>query len=328
MFNQEALLVDIKEAIGEGDLVTQMRLMVESEDARIKFLEVIKKHIPIPKNITGEVEQVVYCMEQITGVAEDSRKSLLALIEIIGNLSLRADGSLNSIWAPEPAKQLPLNHGMTGPPPVDLNETYPLLSDNRGIRDREVKRLLGLSVDEARSRPTVVRKALPKDHWLFQPMGDSPAPYRVGYCDLRVLMAKNITAAAKFAIKSTTDGGVVPNFDPDDMVNAFIIGLLGYNTPSGDKTYDINLRAEEPAPPLDHAKHGKGSAEHGPDDNDCPCRGTLSEAACAEAGCGFCRSLRKAIRYAIDQDSMIESVGGKWLFPLAQLEELLKEYEA
>ncbi len=38
-----------------------------------------------------------------------------------------------------------------------------------------------------------------------------------------------------------------------------------------------------------HSTHGRGTAEGGPDDSDCGCRGTVLEAACAEGGCGFCR---------------------------------------
>jgi hypothetical protein len=39
----------------------------------------------------------------------------------------------------------------------------------------------------------------------------------------------------------------------------------------------------------EHAQHGRGD-EDGPHDSDCACRGTPAEAACAAAGCGFCRS--------------------------------------
>lgn len=39
-----------------------------------------------------------------------------------------------------------------------------------------------------------------------------------------------------------------------------------------------------------HAGHGRGSAEDGPDDPDCPCRATPGQRSCAAAGCGFCRA--------------------------------------
>ena len=38
-----------------------------------------------------------------------------------------------------------------------------------------------------------------------------------------------------------------------------------------------------------HLGHGAGTAESGPDDPDCGCRGTRRQRACASAGCGFCR---------------------------------------
>lgn len=41
--------------------------------------------------------------------------------------------------------------------------------------------------------------------------------------------------------------------------------------------------------PVDHATHGRGQPETGPDDPDCPCRGTGLQRRCAQAGCGFCR---------------------------------------
>jgi len=38
-----------------------------------------------------------------------------------------------------------------------------------------------------------------------------------------------------------------------------------------------------------HATHGLGTAD-GPDEPDCPCRGTTEQDQCAIAGCGFCRA--------------------------------------
>jgi len=39
---------------------------------------------------------------------------------------------------------------------------------------------------------------------------------------------------------------------------------------------------------VDHGQHGRGAPDGGPDDPDCPCRGSVLEVACAAAGCGFC----------------------------------------
>ena len=38
-----------------------------------------------------------------------------------------------------------------------------------------------------------------------------------------------------------------------------------------------------------HGDHGRGSAEGGPEEPDCPCRGGPEQTACAKEGCGFCR---------------------------------------
>lgn len=39
-----------------------------------------------------------------------------------------------------------------------------------------------------------------------------------------------------------------------------------------------------------HEGHGTGTAEDGPNESDCSCRETDEQAACAEAGCGFCKA--------------------------------------
>lgn len=40
---------------------------------------------------------------------------------------------------------------------------------------------------------------------------------------------------------------------------------------------------------MNHRDHGRGD-ESGPFEPDCPCRGTLNQAECAKAYCGFCRA--------------------------------------
>lgn len=39
---------------------------------------------------------------------------------------------------------------------------------------------------------------------------------------------------------------------------------------------------------VEHSDHGRGD-DNGPFDEDCPCRETPDQAACAKAGCGFCK---------------------------------------
>ena len=41
---------------------------------------------------------------------------------------------------------------------------------------------------------------------------------------------------------------------------------------------------------IDHSEHGRGDAESGPDESDCPCRETQFKAECASSGCGFCHA--------------------------------------
>ena len=38
-----------------------------------------------------------------------------------------------------------------------------------------------------------------------------------------------------------------------------------------------------------HADHGRGGPD-GPDDSDCPCRGTVNQLVCGQSGCGFCKT--------------------------------------
>jgi hypothetical protein len=42
-----------------------------------------------------------------------------------------------------------------------------------------------------------------------------------------------------------------------------------------------------------HLLHGRGD-DAGPDDEDCPCRGTPTQTMCADMGCGFCVAAEQA----------------------------------
>lgn len=79
---------------------------------------------------------------------------------------------------------------------------------------------------------------LPKDHWLYEPAGEPPAPWRVGKGDDRAAIADKITAAARYAIKGATMSGSDTDFDPDAMVQNMIVGLLGYWTEDGHSSLD------------------------------------------------------------------------------------------
>jgi hypothetical protein len=92
---------------------------------------------------------------------------------------------------------------------------------------------------------------LPKDHWLTQPgYNDPPMPFQVGTGDAelhglgREEWARRIRLAAKYAIRASTMNGKVTDFDPDAMVQNFIVGMLGYWTPDGlSSSSDLTVNA-------------------------------------------------------------------------------------
>ncbi len=76
---------------------------------------------------------------------------------------------------------------------------------------------------------------LPKDHWSTAPgYNVPPMPLRMGTDNPeRRAMNEKITAAARYAIRSATMNGKETDFDPDAMVQNFVVGVLGYHTPDG-----------------------------------------------------------------------------------------------
>ena len=76
---------------------------------------------------------------------------------------------------------------------------------------------------------------LPKDHWLTAAgWNEPPMPWRTGTADpKRQEMAEQIRAAAKYAIRASTYNGKETDFDPDAMVQNFVVGMLGYWTDDG-----------------------------------------------------------------------------------------------
>src|SRR3990167_59999 len=83
----------------------------------------------------------------------------------------------------------------------------------------------------------VISMPLPKTHWLYADDGSyepPPMPMRMGCDDPgRKIRADQIRAAARYAIRAATMKGKEIDFDPDAMVQNFIVGLLGYWTPDG-----------------------------------------------------------------------------------------------
>ena len=77
---------------------------------------------------------------------------------------------------------------------------------------------------------------LPKDYWFVQEgFNVPPMPFRCGTNDeqLRKELTRKIQRAARYAIRASTDNGKEKDFSPDAMVQNFVVGLLGYNTPDG-----------------------------------------------------------------------------------------------
>lgn len=81
----------------------------------------------------------------------------------------------------------------------------------------------------------VISYPLPKDHWSTAPgFNVPPMPMRMGTDDPgRDIKADQIRAAARYAIRASTMNGQESDFDPDAMVQNFVVGMLGYWTPDG-----------------------------------------------------------------------------------------------
>ena len=103
---------------------------------------------------------------------------------------------------------------------------------------------VGGKIDEVGSCPdgsgwATMSLPLPKDHWLTQPgHNEPPMPFRVGTEEQR--SGKNrqewadaIRAAGKYAVRASTTNGKIIDFDPDAMLQNFVVGMLGYWTTDG-----------------------------------------------------------------------------------------------
>jgi hypothetical protein len=96
----------------------------------------------------------------------------------------------------------------------------------------------------------VMSMPLPKDHWLTKPGWNvPPMPLRCGTDHpLRQVRNELVREAARYAIRASTMNGKENDFDPDAMVQNFVVAMLGYHTPDG-----LSSDAEAnpyPVPPL------------------------------------------------------------------------------
>lgn len=92
---------------------------------------------------------------------------------------------------------------------------------------------------------------LPKDHWIYKEgFNVPPMPFRLGtrQSEMRELVSKKIREVAKYAIRASTMNGTEIDFDPDAMVQNFVIGMLGYHTEDG-LSCDASANPPTTAPP-------------------------------------------------------------------------------
>jgi hypothetical protein len=77
---------------------------------------------------------------------------------------------------------------------------------------------------------------LPKDHWLYAEHENvPPMSFKIGLSDERDRLRAHVIESARYAIRASTMNGKIEDFDPDAMVQNFVIGMLGYFTPTGDE---------------------------------------------------------------------------------------------
>jgi hypothetical protein len=80
---------------------------------------------------------------------------------------------------------------------------------------------------------------LPQDHWLYEnrdKLGGNvpPMPFRMGINDpRRQEFNAMVRAAAQYAVRASTMNGRCVDFDPDAMVQNFVVGMLGYHSSDG-----------------------------------------------------------------------------------------------
>lgn len=111
-------------------------------------------------------------------------------------------------------------------------------------RPEDVKRLIEKAGGKVIEGPTplpdgsgfaVASFPLPPDHWLRRRHDNvPPMPFRLGTDDPRHAdYVRKVSEAARYAIRAATMNGQHDDYDPDAMVQNFVVGMLGYHTPDG-----------------------------------------------------------------------------------------------
>ena len=103
----------------------------------------------------------------------------------------------------------------------------------------ELAQAVGGKIEEVGALPdgsgfATMSMPLPKGHWLTREgYSVPPMPFCVGLGPRRDELAEQVRAAARYAIRASTMNGKDDDFDPDAMVQNFVVGMLGYWTPTG-----------------------------------------------------------------------------------------------
>lgn len=81
---------------------------------------------------------------------------------------------------------------------------------------------------------TTAELPLPKTHWLYDKSFPPPMPFRMGTSDPRRREFNEMVAvAARYAVKASTMNGQSDSWDPDAVVQNFVVAMLGYHSPDG-----------------------------------------------------------------------------------------------
>ena len=73
----------------------------------------------------------------------------------------------------------------------------------------------------------VVSFPLPKNHWIFQEHKEPPAPLDMVSIEERMLLESKFKDVIKYAVRATI-GSKDMDFDPDAMIQNFMVGMFGY----------------------------------------------------------------------------------------------------
>jgi len=69
---------------------------------------------------------------------------------------------------------------------------------------------------------------LPKSHWIYEEHGEPPSPLKTDSIETRMWLESVFKEAVKYAIQASTMSGKEMDFDPDAMVQNFMVALFGY----------------------------------------------------------------------------------------------------